>query len=120
MPDLFPILRMLADRYRNPGHFLILGSASPHLMKNVSESLAGWIGFEIKYSDAPSMTKSMHTAIRDLHLDHLYVIYPGEKKYPIHDGVMVLPISELESVIVHQNENAWRLPSKCDDLSIKN
>ncbi|NCA75224.1 MAG: ATP-binding protein [Alphaproteobacteria bacterium] len=57
------------------------------------------IGFEIKYSDAPSMTKSMHTAIRDLHLDHLYVIYPGEKKYPIHDGVMVLPISELESVL---------------------
>lgn len=40
------------------------------------------IGFEIKYSDAPSMTKSMHIAIKDLHLDRLLVIYPGGKISP--------------------------------------
>jgi len=44
-PDLFELLRVLADRPRNPARFLLLGSASPHLVKGVSESLAGRIGF---------------------------------------------------------------------------
>lgn len=44
-PDLFPILRVLADRKDRPSHFLILGSASPQLMKEASESLAGRVNF---------------------------------------------------------------------------
>jgi predicted AAA+ superfamily ATPase len=44
-PDLFELLRVLVDRPRNPARFLILGSASPGLVKGVSESLAGRIGF---------------------------------------------------------------------------
>src|SRR5438128_2022796 len=40
-PDLFPLLRVLADRPGIPARFLILGSASPYLIKGVSESLAG-------------------------------------------------------------------------------
>jgi len=42
-PALFPTLRVLADRHPLPAKFLILGSASPELIKNVSESLAGRI-----------------------------------------------------------------------------
>ena len=42
-PDLFPILRVLADRRPLPAKFLILGSASPELLKQSSESLAGRI-----------------------------------------------------------------------------
>jgi uncharacterized protein len=44
-PDLFSLLRVLADRPRTPARFLILGSASPDLVKGVSESLAGRVGF---------------------------------------------------------------------------
>ena len=44
-PDLFELLRVLADRPDNPARFLLLGSASPYLVKGVSESLAGRIGF---------------------------------------------------------------------------
>ena len=44
-PDLFELLRVLVDRPKNPGRFLILGSASPYLVKGVSESLAGRVGF---------------------------------------------------------------------------
>ena len=44
-PDLFELLRVLADRPRNAARFLLLGSASPQLVKGVSESLAGRIGF---------------------------------------------------------------------------
>ncbi len=42
-PDLFPILRVLADREPLPARFLILGSASPALLRQSSESLAGRI-----------------------------------------------------------------------------
>ena len=44
-PELFPLLRVLADRPRKPARFLVLGSASPHLLKQASESLAGRILF---------------------------------------------------------------------------
>ncbi|MFM7056908.1 MAG: ATP-binding protein [Planctomycetota bacterium] len=44
-PDLFPLLRVLADRPDIPARFLILGSASPDLMKAGSESLAGRVSF---------------------------------------------------------------------------
>jgi hypothetical protein len=40
-PDLFPVLRVLADRRGQPARFLILGSASGDLMRQSSESLAG-------------------------------------------------------------------------------
>src|SRR4030042_2546877 len=42
-PDLFPILRVLVDRTPLPARFLILGSASPDLLRQSSESLAGRI-----------------------------------------------------------------------------
>lgn len=40
-PELFPVLRVLADRRGSPARFLILGSASGDLMRQTSESLAG-------------------------------------------------------------------------------
>ena len=44
-PDLFPTLRVLADRPRKPARFLVLGSASPDLLRQSSESLAGRIAY---------------------------------------------------------------------------
>ena len=44
-PELFPILRVLADRPRRPARFLVLGSASPELLRQESESLAGRVAF---------------------------------------------------------------------------
>lgn len=40
-PDLFPVLRVLSDRKPLPARFLVLGSASPELLRQSSESLAG-------------------------------------------------------------------------------
>jgi uncharacterized protein len=45
MPELFSILRPLIDEDRTPGRFILLGSASPSLVKGVSESLAGRIAY---------------------------------------------------------------------------
>jgi len=44
-PDLFPVLRALADRPRRPARFLVLGSASGDLLRQGSESLAGRIAY---------------------------------------------------------------------------
>lgn len=44
-PGLFEALRPLADRPQTPARFLLLGSASPDLLRGASESLAGRVGF---------------------------------------------------------------------------
>ncbi|MDD3277153.1 MAG: AAA family ATPase, partial [Kiritimatiellales bacterium] len=44
-PELFPVLRGLCDEKRTPGRFLILGSASPELLRQSSESMAGRIAY---------------------------------------------------------------------------
>jgi len=44
-PELFPVLRVLSDRDRRPARFLLLGSASPSLLQQSSESLAGRIAY---------------------------------------------------------------------------
>ena len=45
VPDLFPVLRALCDESNAPGQFIVLGSASPQLLRQSSESLAGRIGY---------------------------------------------------------------------------
>jgi predicted AAA+ superfamily ATPase len=44
-PDLFAVLRVLADRPRSPARFLVLGSASPDIVRGASETLAGRVEF---------------------------------------------------------------------------
>lgn len=45
MPELFAELRSLIDEQREPGRFILLGSASPDLIRNTADSLAGRIGY---------------------------------------------------------------------------
>lgn len=49
-------------------------------------------GFEFKYSDAPGRTRSMHIAMEDPGLEHLWVIYPGDQKYALDDKITVIPL----------------------------
>ncbi len=62
-PDLFPVLRVLADRPEKPARFLVLGSASGELLRQTSESLAGRIayhelsGFSLKEVGVKSLDK---------------------------------------------------------------
>lgn len=50
------------------------------------------LGFEIKYTHSPSLTKSMQIAEKDLKLDALTVIYPGEIDYSLKDTIRVVGI----------------------------
>lgn len=45
VPELFPVLRALVDADRRPGRFLLLGSASPDLLRQSAETLAGRIRY---------------------------------------------------------------------------
>jgi hypothetical protein len=53
------------------------------------------VGVECKRADAPTLTPSMRIALADLKLDRLVVVYPGERRYPLADGVEVVPLAEL-------------------------
>jgi uncharacterized protein len=60
-PEVFPVLRVLADRRPQPARFLLLGSASPELVRGISESLAGRValvsmaGFDLAEVGAPAL-----------------------------------------------------------------
>jgi hypothetical protein len=50
------------------------------------------IGVEVKYADAPAMTRSMHASMESLKLDRLYIVYPGGEAYTLRPRVEVLPL----------------------------
>jgi predicted AAA+ superfamily ATPase len=53
------------------------------------------VGIEFKRADAPRLTASMRIAMRDLRLDSLYAVYPGDRRYPLADAVEAVPLSAL-------------------------
>jgi predicted AAA+ superfamily ATPase len=53
------------------------------------------IGVECKRKDAPTMTPSLGIALKDLKLDRIVVLYPGDRRYPLADRVEVMPLAEL-------------------------
>jgi uncharacterized protein len=55
------------------------------------------VGVEFKRSDAPHLTPSMTTAMKDLRLDALYVVYPGTRRYALTAEVQVVPLAALLS-----------------------
>jgi predicted AAA+ superfamily ATPase len=52
-------------------------------------------GVEFKYEDAPRLTRSMKTAIEDLQLAGLWVVYPGKASYPLAQNIQTLSLSEV-------------------------
>lgn len=53
------------------------------------------LGFEVKRADAPRLSTSMRSAMQDLALDQLWVIYPGTRRYRLAERVTALPFHEL-------------------------
>ena len=57
-------------------------------------------GVEIKYGDAPGMTKSMRVALEDLKLKRLFVVYPGMEKYSLDERTVVIPLDQIRSELL--------------------
>ena len=58
----------------------------------------GLFGFECKVGDAPRRTSSMVSAVKDLNLVKLFVVYPGDLDYPLDDKIEVIAFKNLSRV----------------------
>ena len=56
-------------------------------------------GFEIKYSESVGSTRSMRTAIADLELEHLWIVYPGSECYTLDQSISVVSIEQVTELI---------------------
>ena len=53
---------------------------------------------EVKFNEAPKVTRSMRIALDDLNLNHLLIIYPGTNKYPVDEKITVWPLQDVEKI----------------------
>ena len=64
------------------------------------------LGFEMKFSEAPEATRSMHNVVDDLQLDHLFVVCPGRESYPVHERISVQSLFDLSDLAARVDEAA--------------
>ena len=57
------------------------------------------VGVEIKFSSAPKPTKGFWQALQDLQIDRAYVVAPVMRRYPLAEGVEVVPVKEIEALL---------------------
>ncbi len=57
------------------------------------------LGFEFKYADAPGTSRSMHIAIENLNLAHLWIVYPGDQEYQLSDKITAIPLERVRSIM---------------------
>lgn len=55
-------------------------------------------GFEVRYQDAPTVTKSMRIAMQDLKLERLWVVYPGQTSYAVDEKIECVTLREMSRV----------------------
>ena len=65
-------------------------------------------GVEVKYGDAPGITKSMRFALDDLGLRQLFVVYPGRKAYDLDKKITVLPLEQIRTRFTARSPTAGR------------
>jgi uncharacterized protein len=65
----------------------------------VIERGARKVGVEIKFSSAPKPTKGFWQALQDLQIDRACVIAPVPRRYPLAEGVDVMPLAELATLL---------------------
>ena len=67
-------------------------------------------GVEIKYADAPKVTKSMRIARADLDLAHLFVVHPGAGTTPLADGIDAVGVGDLRLAMARRRIGGGRSP----------
>jgi predicted AAA+ superfamily ATPase len=61
----------------------------------IVEHRARTVAVEVKFSSAPKPARGFWQALRDLHIEQAYVVAPVARRYPLAEGVDVLPLQEL-------------------------
>jgi predicted AAA+ superfamily ATPase len=57
-------------------------------------------GIEVKYQEAPTATKSMHSALTELNLAHLWIIFPGDRGYPIGQDITAVGLNRMKEIVI--------------------
>jgi predicted AAA+ superfamily ATPase len=55
-------------------------------------------GVEFKYEDAPRLTKSMSISVKDLEIEHIWVVYPGNEKYKLAKNITAFPLKDIPEI----------------------
>ncbi|MEB3314659.1 MAG: ATP-binding protein [Candidatus Melainabacteria bacterium] len=55
-------------------------------------------GIEVKFNEAPSVTKSMQLALEELNLEKLYIIYPGDRLAELDKKIILLPFKNFQTL----------------------
>ena len=139
MPKLFALLRALVDIDRKPARYLLLGSSSPHLIKGVSESLAGRIAYldlgginllEAKKSKIsqdtlwlkggfPSaLTLKLNSAINSWYNNLVKSYTEKDMKDLFGVDFSSVTIRNFWSMLAHNNSNLWNKESYCKSLGV--
>jgi len=62
-------------------------------------------GIEFKHADAPGLTRSMGSALSDLDLERITVIYPGDNDYSVHEKVRVVSLKHAATELLTDSDN---------------
>ena len=76
----------------DPAHWSTHGGAELDLRLEIDGRV---LGFEIKRTAQPAVTKSMHIALTDLELDHLFVVYAGLHRFALADRITAIGAADL-------------------------
>ena len=92
------VLEQIAQLLPSPWQLSFYRTAAGAELDIVAERGNKKIGFEIKFSSAPTLTKGFWSAVDDLALERVYVIAPVETGYPLGQNVDVIPAIELNKL----------------------
>lgn len=88
------VIEQLLNRYPRgyPSYWRTHGGAELDLRLEVEGKV---FGFEIKRTETPSTSKSMHIAVADLNLDHLVLVHAGRHRFPLAERITAIGAAEL-------------------------
>lgn len=93
------VLEQIAQLLESSWQLSFYRTAAGAEMDVVAERGNQKIGFEIKFSSAPTLGKGFWSALSDLQLEHAYIIAPVENGYPLAANVEVVPAVQLATVL---------------------
>ncbi len=90
------VLEQLMARFASahPSYWSTHGGAEIDLRLEIGGRV---LGFEIKRTARPAVSKSMHSALTDLRLDHLFLVHAGPHTFPLADRITAITIGDLLS-----------------------
>ncbi|MEP7294579.1 MAG: ATP-binding protein [Burkholderiales bacterium] len=93
------VVEQVAAALPPDAHLSFYRTAAGTELDLVIEHRSRKIGVEIKFSSAPKPAKGFWQALQDLHMDRAYVVAPVPRRYPLSDGVEVLPLAEVAALL---------------------